>query len=75
MICEVQEDISIPNQYLFAHDIMLAIATRLSSFHFRVSDISEDMAFDLFLSRILFFLFIFNGPFVGCFTSCTSNPN
>lgn len=55
MICEVQEDISIQNQDLFAHDIMLAAATRLSSFYFHVSDISEDMTFDLFLSYILFF--------------------
>lgn len=54
MICEVQEDISIQNQDLFAHDIMLATATRLSSFYFHVSDISEDMTFDLFLSYILF---------------------
>lgn len=55
MICEVQEDISIQNQDLFAHDIMLATATRLPSFYFHVSDFSEDTTFDLFLSYILFF--------------------
>lgn len=41
MLCEVQEDISIQNHNLLAHDIMLATATQLSSFHFHVSDISE----------------------------------
>lgn len=41
MLYEVQEDISIQNHNLLAHDIMLATATQLSSFHFHVSDISE----------------------------------
>lgn len=73
MICEVQEDISIQNQYLFEHDIMLATATRLSSFYFHVSDISEDMTFDLFLSYILFFSFYLM-VLCGLLASCTLNP-
>ena len=40
MICEGQEDTSIPDQCLLAHDV-LAAATQLLSSQFPVSDISE----------------------------------